>query len=64
MVRIPNTQGTLHKDNVFLSYGEKCNMHNICWCEEGLQLAEIAIKNVGENYLTTRIKYIILILEN
>ena len=28
--------------------GEKCKMHNIDWCEGGLQSAEIATKNIGE----------------
>ena len=32
-------------------------MHNIDWCELGLQLADSATKNVGEPDLTPRIKY-------
>ena len=43
---------------------EKCKMHKIDWCEEGLQLADIGIKNVSEPDLTPRMKYIMLILEN
>ena len=39
-------------------------MHMIDWCEGGLQLADIATKNVGEPDLTSRIKYIMLSLEN
>ena len=27
--------------------GEKLKMHNNDWCEEGLQLEDIATKNVG-----------------
>ena len=27
--------------------GERCKMHNIDWCEGGLQLAEISTKDVG-----------------
>ena len=39
-------------------------MHNIDWCEGGLQLSEITTKNVGEHDLTNRMKYIIVILDN
>ena len=39
-------------------------MHKIDWCEGGLKLAEIATKNVGENDLTPRMKYIMVILDN
>ena len=38
-------------------------MHNIDWCEEGLQLADIGTKNVSEPYLTPRMKYIMVRLE-
>ena len=30
----------------FLRNGEKCKMHNIDWCDGGLQLADITTKNV------------------
>ena len=39
-------------------------MHKIDLCEEGLQLSDIATKNVGENYLNPRIKYIMISLDN
>ena len=39
-------------------------MHNIDWCEGGLKLADIVIKNVGEYDLTPRIKYIMVRLGN
>ena len=39
-------------------------MHNIDWCEVGLQLEDIDTNIVGENYLTSRMKYIMIILEN
>ena len=39
-------------------------MHKIFWCEGGLQLSDIATKNVGENDLNTRMKYIMVILDN
>ena len=48
----------------FVRNGEILNMHKIDWCEGGLQLAEIATKNVGEPDLTPRIKYIMVRLEN
>ena len=39
-------------------------MHNIDWCEGGLQLVDIATKNVCENDLNNRMKYIMVRLEN
>ena len=48
----------------FVSNGEKCKMHKIDWCEGGLKLSEIATKNVVENDLTPRMKYIMVILDN
>ena len=47
----------------FVNNGEKCKMHNIYWCEGGLQLADIATKNIGEHELTPRMKYIKVILD-
>ena len=44
--------------------GKKCKMHNIYWCQGGLQLAEIATKNFGEHDLTPRVKYIMVRLDN
>ena len=44
--------------------GEKCNMHKIDWCERGLKLSDIATKNVGEPDLTSRMKYIMVRLDN
>ena len=43
---------------------EKCKMHKIDWCEGGMQLADIGIKNVSEPDLTPRLKYIMVRLEN
>ena len=48
----------------FVRNGDKCKMHNIEWCEGGLQLADIGAKNVSEPDLTPRMKYIMIILEN
>ena len=39
-------------------------MHKIDWCEGGLQLADIGTKNVSEPYITPRMKYIMVRLEN
>ena len=61
-----DTKQTRHITRImnFVRNGEKCKMHNIDWCEGGLQLAEIATKNVGEHDLTPRMKYIIVRLDN
>ena len=47
----------------FVRNGEKCKMHKIDKCEGGLQLAEITTKNIGENDLNTRMKYIMVRLD-
>ena len=41
----------------FLRNGEKFKMHKIYWCEGGLQLVDIATKNVSENALTPSVIY-------
>ena len=38
-------------------------MHKIDWFEVGLQLSDIAAKNVVENDLTPKIKYIMVRLD-
>ena len=43
---------------------ENCKMHKINWCGGGLQLADIATKNVGENDLNPKMKYIMVRLDN
>ena len=48
----------------FVRNREKCKMHNIYWCEGGLQLADIGTNNVSESDLTPRMKYIMVRLEN
>ena len=48
----------------FVRNGEKCKIHKIDWCEGGIQLADIATKNVGENDLNPRMKYIMVRLDN
>ena len=39
-------------------------MHKIDWCEGGIQFSDTATKNVGENDLTPRMKYVMLRLDN
>ena len=48
----------------FIRNGEKCKVNNIDWCEGGMQLAEIATKNVGDPDLTPMMKYIMVRLYN
>ena len=58
-----NIRHIARRMNLLRNY-ENCNIQNIDWCEGGLQLAEIATKNVGDNNLTARMKYIMVILKN
>ena len=39
-------------------------MHNIDWCEVGLQLVDISDNNLGDNYLNPRMKYIMISIDN
>ena len=48
----------------FVRNGDKCKQHNHDLCEEGLKLADIATKNVGQNGLNLRMKYIVVRLDN
>ena len=48
----------------FVKNGEKCKMHKIEWCEGGMQLAEIGTKNLSEPDLISRMKYIMVRLED
>ena len=64
-----NVKDTKHKSHIyrrvhFIRNGEHCKIQNIDWCEGGLQLADLATENFGENYLNPRMKYIMVILEN
>ena len=47
----------------FVINGNKCKIHKIYWCGGGLQLADIATKNVGDNYLNNILKYIMVRLD-
>ena len=64
-----NVKVTKHTRHIYIQVhfvrnGEKFKMHNIDWCEGGLQLSDISTKNVGENGLNRRIEYIMLRLDN
>ena len=64
-----NGKDTKHTRNIYrrahlVRNGEKCKMHNIDWSEGGLQLADIATKNVGEDCLNPRVKYIMVRIYN
>ena len=48
----------------FVRNDEKCKIQKIDWCKGGLKLSDIATNIVGENYLTPRMKYIMVRLEN
>ena len=48
----------------FLRNGEKCKIHKIDWCKGGLKLAETGTKSFSENYLSPRMKYIMVRLDN
>ena len=47
-----------------LRNGKKCKIHNIDWCEGGLQLTGIETYNVGENDLNYIMKYIMVSIDN
>ena len=64
-----NGKYTKHISNIarimhFVRNGEKRKVHKSDWCEGGLQLTDIATKNVGEHDLTPRMKYIMVRLDN
>ena len=48
----------------FFRNGGKWKIHKIDWCEGGLQLADIATNNFGENSLNTIMKYMMVTLYN
>ena len=57
-----DTKHTRHIARIihFVRNGEKCKMHKFDWCEGCLQLVYIATRNVGEDDLISRMKYIIV----
>ena len=64
-----NFKDTNHTRNIyrrvnFVSNDKKCKVKNIDCREGGLHLADIETKIVSKNDLNTRIKYIIVRLEN
>ena len=60
-----DTNNTRHISRIvhFVRDGEDWKMHRIDWCEGGLKLSDIGTKNVGENDLNHRMKYIMVRLE-
>ena len=69
MLMAKNGKDTTHTRKItrrvhFVRNGEKLKMHKIDWCEGGMHLSDIGTKNVSESDLTTRMKYIMLKLEN
>ena len=64
-----NGKDTKHTNHIswrvhLVRNGEKCKMNKIDCCEGGLKLAEIGTKNVGDNDLNNRMKYIMVRLDN
>ena len=64
-----NCKDTKHTRHIsrrvhFVSNGENWKMHNIDWCERGMQFADIDTKNVVENDLNTILKYSMVIIYN
>ena len=61
-----DTKQTRHiaRKMYFLRNGEKCNFYKTLWCEGGLQLADIGIKNVMEDELNTILGYDMVRLQN
>ena len=64
-----NGKDTKHTSHIYIRVnfvrdGEKLKMHRIGWCEGGLQLSDIATRNVGDNYLNPIMKYIMVRLDN
>ena len=39
-------------------------MQKIDWCEVGMQLEDIEANNIGENDINTRMKYIMVMVDN
>ena len=48
----------------FVRNGKKWKMHNIGWCEGGIQYADIVTNLVLENDLNAKIKYIMVRFDN
>ena len=63
---IKDTKNTRHiyRRVYLVRNGEKWKMYKIDWCEGGLQLSDIGTKNVGDNDLNPRMKYIMGRIDN
>ena len=59
---IKDTKNTRHiyRRVYLVRNNEKFKVHKIDWCEGDLKLSDIENRNVGENNLNTRIKYIMV----
>ena len=44
--------------------GKEWKIHKIDWCKGGIQMADIATRNVGENDINPRVKYIMARIDN
>ena len=58
-----NTRHIYRRVN-FVINGDKYKIHRIEWCEGGLKLSDIETKNIGENDLNNRMKYIMASIDN
>ena len=66
---VKNGKDTKHTRHIYrrvhlVRNGERCKIHKIDWCERGLKLADIETKNVGDNDLNPKMKYIMVRLDN
>ena len=61
-----DTKHTSHIDRRvhLVRNGENLKMHKVDWCEGGLKLEDIVAKNVSDNDLNPRMKYIMVRLDN
>ena len=64
-----NRKDTKHTRHIasrmhFVRNGEKFKIHKNDWSEGGLKLEDISTKNFDDHYLTPRMKYIMVILNN
>ena len=64
MISIPIILSTSLEEYIWREMAKHENLQNIDWCEGGLQLADIETKNVVENDLNTRMKYIMVSIYN
>ena len=61
-VKDTNNTGNIDRRVYLVRDSEKCKMNKIDWCEVGMSLSGISTKNVRENKLNPRIKYMMVSL--